>query len=242
MNLRKSLSAFFVLLMGAILFFQVSWVYAANSSDNPISTAISSAISSPISTAIIAVISKQSSLSPDGGSGEPVVCTDVKPASAPKLISAKQTGTNQVILTWEKAQGPVTYYMISYGLNKGTQMFGNPNVGDKNTTSYTVSNLSGNTTYYFRIRAGNNCMPGDFSNELAVKINGGKLIGNAGSFDSFVVATTKSYKNSSEAGFGQNLVKNVLANAPKESPAERIFQSFGNAGKRVVALFARLYR
>jgi hypothetical protein len=30
-----------------------------------------------------------------------------------------------------------------------------------------VQNLSGGKTYYFRVRAGNGCQPGDFSNELS---------------------------------------------------------------------------
>jgi hypothetical protein len=36
-----------------------------------------------------------------------------------------------------------------------------------------VRGLSGGITYYFKIRAGNGCMPGDFSNELSATTRGG---------------------------------------------------------------------
>ena len=35
--------------------------------------------------------------------------------------------------------------------------------------SYTINDLEKNTTYYFKIRGGNGCMPGEWSNTVAVK-------------------------------------------------------------------------
>ena len=94
------------------------------------------------------------------------VCTDQKPASAPVLVRATPA-LNTVTLTWVKASGPVSYYLVNYSATPGRFEFGNPNVGGAETTSYTVTNLSGGTTYYFKVRAGNGCSPGDFSNELS---------------------------------------------------------------------------
>lgn len=239
MNLRKSLGAFFVLLFISVLFFQVSWAYAEGSTDAPISLPIST----PISTAITTILHKDSPLSPAGGSSPAPICTNTKPVSAPRLISVKQTGSNQATLTWEKAQGQVTYYMIAYGLSKDAKMFGNPNVGGEGISSYTVSHLSGNTTYYFRVRAGNGCMPGEFSNEMSVKINGPKLTGNAGNFESIVLASTKSYKNDNEPSLGQKINNKksiILENTPKTSPSERIFDSFKNIKNRIVNFFSGL--
>jgi len=90
------------------------------------------------------------------------VCNDKKPGNAPILLSAV-AGVNNVILNWSEAADPVTYYLIAYGIYPNDETYGNPNVGGKGTTSYTVTNLSSGTNYCFKVRAGNGCAGGDFS-------------------------------------------------------------------------------
>lgn len=103
------------------------------------------------------------------------VCGDSKPTSAPKIISATSVEPNTVVLVWAGASDPVTHYLVSYGTKSGKMEYGNPNVGNKKTRTYTVKNLSGNQAYYFKIEAINGCMPGDFSNEVKVNVTGAKL-------------------------------------------------------------------
>lgn len=99
-------------------------------------------------------------------------CNDTKPGSAP-ILNMAVGGVNSVTLYWTAASDPVTYYLVTYGETTGAQTYGNPNVGGKGTTSYTVSGLSGGTTYYFKVRAGNGCAPGDYSSEVfAIPIGG----------------------------------------------------------------------
>lgn len=121
--------------------------------------------------------SNNNSSSSSGGSvqGASTTCNDSKPGSAPVLTAITPSGANSLTLTWAKAQGPVSYYLVTYGTKPGEQLYGNPNVGDGNTTSYTVNSLSGGSRYYFKVRAGNGCMPGAYSNELA-GIPGGRTI------------------------------------------------------------------
>ena len=76
-------------------------------------------------------------------------------------------------------------------------LFGNPNVGDKGTTSFRVQGLSGGMTYYFKVRAGDGCMPGDFSNGLSVLVPGGKLITPAANFQTDVLGSSASSDNTS---------------------------------------------
>lgn len=99
------------------------------------------------------------------------VCTDILPGRAPVLTSVVG-GVNKVTLTWSPAADPVSYYLIAYGTSSGVYQYGNPNIGGKGTTSYNVTNLSGDTTYYFAVRAGNGCATGPFSNELSVSPGG----------------------------------------------------------------------
>lgn len=124
--------------------------------------------------------STQATTTPSGPFPAPT-CNDTKPGGAPTLLSAV-AGANTVALTWSKAANPLTYYLATYGLSSGSQQYGNPNIGGSDSTSYTVSNLSGGTTYYFKVRAGNGCAPGDFSNEVSATPGGGFIEGPAAGF------------------------------------------------------------
>lgn len=213
----KTQSVALIFALGALMLFQVKWVLGA--SDDP----ISSPITSPKTQALTQA---------SAGSAKPQVCESIKPASAPVLISAISNKQNEVTLTWSKAGEPVTYYLLSFGTGPGLQQYGNPNVGDKNTISYTVKNLSSGM-YYFRVRAGNDCMPGAFSNEISAKANGSKLSGNAKGFSSFVVATSQSYKKTA--------TPSATPTPIKTSSNLRIIDSVGGFGTQLLAFVGNLF-
>jgi hypothetical protein len=119
-------------------------------------------------------------------------CSATKPGT-PVLLSAV-AGFNSVTLTWSKAADPVSYYLITYGTSSGSQQYGNPNVGGSTTTSYTVNGLSGGVTYYFQIRAGNECAPGSYSNEVSATPIGGVVAEPASGFAPGVLGTTTDNK------------------------------------------------
>lgn len=145
-----------------------------------------------------------------GGGGDGSVCNDSKPGSAPVIISAV-AGANSVTLTWTSAGNPVSYYLITYGTEPGAQTYGNPKVGGPETTSYTINGLSGGVTYYFRVRAGNGCMPGDFSEEISATPGGGVTVGPAQGFAPGVLGAQDNLNNGVATGPAE--VREVLGEA-----------------------------
>ncbi len=88
------------------------------------------------------------------------VCTDTKPGLPTNFTATAGPGAGEVSLTWTAPAPPYTYFLIAYSDSSDSPKWGNPNVG--NVTSYIVSGLGGGT-YWFWLRAGNGCMPGDFA-------------------------------------------------------------------------------
>ncbi|MFA7301217.1 MAG: fibronectin type III domain-containing protein [Candidatus Shapirobacteria bacterium] len=103
-------------------------------------------------------------------------CNDTVPTAPPVNFTATP-GTNSVTLNWQKPTGTFTYYLIAFGDNQNADKYGNPNIGGTTTDSYIVNGLSSGKTYYFKIRTGNGCAPGPFSNIISV-IPGGNIIQN----------------------------------------------------------------
>src|SRR3989344_1828935 len=89
-----------------------------------------------------------------------------EPGGKPFLLSV-EPGERSAALTWQKAPDPVTYYLVRYGLTKENPEYGLSNIGNRDTTSFTVQELTNGQKYYFQVRAGNSCRPGDFSNTLS---------------------------------------------------------------------------
>jgi hypothetical protein len=95
------------------------------------------------------------------------LCHDTPPGGAPKLISATALSGTKILLKWTQAPDPVTYYLLTYGTSSGQYHYGSANIGGHDATSYVVGELTPNKKYYFKIRAGNGCSPGAFSNEIS---------------------------------------------------------------------------
>jgi len=88
--------------------------------------------------------------------------------SAPTANAATSVTTTSFQANWSAVTGATTYY-LDVNTNSsftGTWILNNQNVG--NVTTYSVSGLSCNTTYYYRVRAANSCGTSANSNVISV--------------------------------------------------------------------------
>ncbi len=97
-------------------------------------------------------------------------CGMPTPGTTPiNLYSALPTSGTSILLTFSSAADPYTHYALEYGTASGDYAYGALDIGPKGTRQYLVEGLSPNTTYYFRVRAGNGCAAGEWSNEISAR-------------------------------------------------------------------------
>lgn len=103
-------------------------------------------------------------------------CTAPVPLFAPDLFQIDTTKT-KATLWYAPVPNPVTRYFIAYGIHQDHLQYGiEYNQGySSGVLSYTINELAPNTTYYFKIRAGNGCMPGPWDNYLKAKTTNSEL-------------------------------------------------------------------
>ena len=177
------------------------------------------------------------------GNSEPPGCFDSKPGSVP-IVTGFTVGENKVTLNWLEAVDPVSYYLITYGLTPGLQQFGNPNVGGRGTKSYTVEGLSGGSTYYFRVRAGNGCSPGEFSNELSAVPAGQVINTQALGFQSGILgeSTSSGQQTENNAIDEFKSLKQEASNSTGISPSPpSLLVKFVNILQSIIALIFGLF-
>lgn len=97
-------------------------------------------------------------------------CQDSVGTQAPWLYGAIPQTSNSVLLYFTQASNPVDRYAIQYGLASNEYLYGADAIPVEldSRMTYLVNDLKPNTTYYFKVRGGNGCMPGSWSNEVAV--------------------------------------------------------------------------
>ncbi len=97
-------------------------------------------------------------------------CTDTAPSGlVPWLYQASTEGKSSITLKFTNWQSPVDHFALEYGTESNKYTFGVSSFGNKDTNSYTVSSLLPNTIYYFRVRVGNGCATGAWSNQISAK-------------------------------------------------------------------------
>lgn len=110
---------------------------------------------------------------PASNTALPQNCSVLAPGTkAPWLYAAIGQDQHSILLYFTAADDPVDHYVLEYGSQSNNYPYGSTNIGEKGIRTYLVQLLSPNTTYYFRVRGGNGCATGPWSNELSAKTSG----------------------------------------------------------------------
>lgn len=113
---------------------------------------------------------------PHGGDGRPgmaPVCTNTAPTEIPDVYQVKTTRKSATLQFMPVKDNNREYY-IAYGYTATDMEFGTPMAPGYPYGSqiFTLNGLSSNTTYYVRIRGGNGCATGPWSDPLRFRTDG----------------------------------------------------------------------
>ncbi len=146
--------------------------------------------------------------SSSGGSSSAPSCGDSQPTGTPDLFQI-DTNNTQAILYFAPVSDANNYY-ISYGEGENTQVHGVQFDSGISTgvLSYTINSLAPNTTYSFKVRGGNGCMPGDWGNTMQVKTTTASQ-GGMTYYKNFIARILSVFpKQVTNAGSGNNVLTN----------------------------------
>lgn len=106
-----------------------------------------------------------SSNSSSSSSPSSPVCVDPAPSNNPNLFQIDRAGS-KATLYFTPVNDYLSYYYVAYGLSPGDERFGVSFQSglSSGVINYTINDLNPNTTYYFKVRGGNGCAPGGWSN------------------------------------------------------------------------------
>jgi hypothetical protein len=150
-----------------------TWYFRVKTTDTANnSSAYSSNGTDTINTATTTTTNNSNSSSNNTSSTSTPSCTDQAPgAKAPWLYGAIAQDSGSVLLYFTEADNPVSKYVLEYGTKSGDYPYGVQDMGVnvRGQMTYLVKSLSPNTTYYFKVRGGNGCATGTWSNEISAK-------------------------------------------------------------------------
>lgn len=97
----------------------------------------------------------------------PPTCGMPSPEAAPNIFNTIPS-SNSVNLVWSDTSTLLDYYALEFGYKSGVYNFGAHNIGGKDLRQFTIQYLNPSTTYYVRVRNGNGCAVGKWSDEKKI--------------------------------------------------------------------------
>lgn len=101
---------------------------------------------------------------------QPPGCSVPPPgAKAPHLYAALPLSSTTILLYFSPGDKPFNHYSLAFGTKSGIYEYGIPIFGGEQSRTVLVDNLHAQTSYYFKVRTGNDCATGPWSNEKSAK-------------------------------------------------------------------------
>lgn len=96
-------------------------------------------------------------------------CTDARPATSPNIYMAYSDSPDSIVISYTPVLNNVTEYVVEYGTKSDDYRYAQGDIKSNVSNEYRIGYLNSNTKYYIRLRAGNGCAVGDWSNEVSAK-------------------------------------------------------------------------
>ena len=151
-----------------------TWYFRVKATDAANNSSAYSSNGTDIINTVVTTTSTSSSSS-NNSSSTSTACSDQAPgAKAPWLYGAIAQDSGSVLLYFTEADNPVNKYVLEYGTKSGDYPYGVQDMGvnSRGQMTFLVKSLSPNITYYFKVRGGNGCATGSWSNEISAATKG----------------------------------------------------------------------
>ena len=148
----------------------------------------------PKTTITETIISTSSSSNPSIPPNAPS-CSDAPPASTPNLFQINTTNTTAKLFFTPIAN--TNHFYISFSSNNLAEGNGaDVSLAHEGVQNFTINLLKPNTTYYFKVRGQNGCMPGEWSNIMKMRTDSRKYYqNNSSSFENIAPKRSGQPKN-----------------------------------------------
>lgn len=97
------------------------------------------------------------------------VCERSQPSGSPTIYMAYGVSSNAILIKYFPVSQNVVDYAVEYGIESKKYIYAQAGIAATPKNEYTIGYLKPNTRYYLRMRAGNGCATGSWSDEVSAK-------------------------------------------------------------------------
>ena len=156
-------------------------------------------------------------------SSSPENCTASPPGTkVPEIYAAQPLSATSLRIYFIEPDQPADKLVIQFGTESGTYQFGADNIGySPGMRTFDVHHLQQKTKYYFQMRAGNGCAPGEWPSEfVGITSNSKSLVSIGGSSEPLKLEITDVLTESNDTPIQPEASDSGKVTQESESEAE----------------------